>query len=354
MKDTHRATDTRQTIRIGQRLVGAAHPTFVIAEIGSNHDGDFDRARALVDQAAAAGADAVKFQSFTAEGMINRHLGSARDGAPPHPAWETLVRLALPAEWHAPLKAHAEARGVVFLSAPFDAARAALLNEIGVAAFKLASSEITNRPFLHAVARHGRPVLLSTGLATLAEVEAAAATLRGAGLAEFALLHCVAQYPPGFAELNLRSLAALAPLAPVTGFSDHTPGSVAALGAVALGARIIEKHVTDDRGRPGPDHPYALEMAELAALVRSIRDLEAALGDGVKRPSPNEEVERRFSFRGVYAARPLAAGAVIEPADLKCVRPAAALAPADVAALVGRRLTTDLPAHAALAWSDVD
>jgi len=340
-------------IRVAGRPIGADHPTFVVAEIGSNHDGSLDRARALVDAAAAAGADAVKFQSFTAAGMVNRHLGSVRDGAPPHPAWETLERLTLPAEWHAPLQAHAAARGIVFLSAPFDAERAALLDRIGVAAFKLASSEITNRPFLRKVASFGRPVILSTGLATLAEVEAAVATLRGAGLRELALLHCVAQYPPAFAELNLRALQALAPLAPVVGLSDHSPGSTAALGAVALGARIVEKHVTDDRGRPGPDHPYALELAELTALVRSIRDLEAALGDGVKRPSPSEEAERRFSFRGVYAARPLAAGKTLTADDLKCVRPAGPLGPADVAALLGQRLAVDVPAHAALAWSDV-
>jgi sialic acid synthase SpsE len=340
-------------IRVAGRPIGADHPTFVIAEIGSNHDGSLDRARALVDAAAAAGADAVKFQSFTAGGMVNRYLGSVRDGAPPHPAWETLERLTLPPEWHAPLQAHAEERGVVFLSAPFEAERAALLDGIDVAAFKLASSEITNRPFLRQVAAYGRPVILSTGLATLAEVEAAAATLRSVGLTEFALLHCVAQYPPAFAELNLRSLQALAPLAPVVGFSDHTPGVTAALGAVALGARIIEKHVTDDRRRPGPDHPYALELVELATLVRSLRDLEAALGDGVKRPSPNEEVERRFSFRGVYAARPLAAGQPLTADDLKCVRPAAALAPPDVAALVGQRLAVDVPVHAALTWADL-
>ena len=337
--------------RLAARPIGGDHPCFVIAELGSNHDGSLERARALVDAAAAAGADAVKVQSFTAAGMVNRHLGSSRDGAPEHPAWDTLERLTVPDAWHAALMAHAAARGVVFLSAPFDEERAALLDRVGVAAFKLASSEITNLPLLHAVARYGRPVILSTGLATEAEVEAATAALRAEGLGDFALLHCVSQYPTKFEEVNLRAIPTIARLAPVVGFSDHTPGISAPLGAVALGAKIVEKHVTDKR--PGPDHGYALEMDELAAMVRGIRELERALGDGVKRPSPGEEAERGFSFRGVYATRALPAGTLLGEEHLKCVRPATAIGPGDLPALLGSTLATDVPAHAALRWEDV-
>lgn len=339
---------------IADRPVGGDHPCFVIAEIGSNHDGSLERAKTLIDAAAKAGADAVKFQSFTAGGMVNRHQGSAREGAPEHPAWETLSRLALPDEWHAELKAHAESRGVVFLSAPFDDERAALLDRVGVAAYKLASSEVTNLPFLRAVASHGRPVILSTGLATRDEAEAAAEALREAGCEQFALLHCVSQYPTRFEEVNLRAIPAIADLAPVVGFSDHSPGIVAPLGAVALGAKIVEKHVTDDRSRPGPDHGYALEMDELAAMVRGIRDLELALGDGVKRPSQNEEGERAFSFRGVYTTASLPAGTVLDAEHLKCVRPAGPLGPSDVPALLGKRLKSDVPAHTALRRDDVE
>ena len=339
--------------RIGERSVGPSSPCFVIAELGSNHDGELDRARRLIDAVAEAGADAVKLQSFTASGLINAHLGSARDGAPAHPAFAVLERLAVPEEWHAVLQRHAWDRGLVFLSAPFDDARAALLDALGVSAFKLASSEVTHLPFLRRVARYGRPLLLSTGMATLDEVRQAAAAVRDEGLTSFALLHCVSQYPTPFEDVNLRALHALAPLAPVIGLSDHSPGIVAPLGAVALGAHIVEKHVTDDRSRPGPDHGYALEMAELAKMVQRIRELEAALGDGEKRPTEAERGERAFSFRGVYATTDLAAGTVLTAAHLKCVRPAAALGPEDVTRLLGRELSVDVPAHTALTWQDL-
>ncbi len=345
------------TFRRGERWVGDGQPCYVIAELGSNHDGDLDRARALIDQVAEAGADAVKLQSFTAEGLINRHLGSAGDGAPKHPAWEILQRLTVPEAWHSALLDHARSRGIAFLSSPFDSERAALLHRIGLPALKLASSEVTNLPFIREVAREAarleRPIILSTGMATLEEAERAATAIREEGLADFALLHCVSQYPTPFEAVNLRAIATLAPLAPVVGFSDHSPGVTAPLGAVALGAKIIEKHVTDDRSRPGPDHGYALEMSELAEMVTRIRELEAALGDGVKRPTPDEEKERAFSFRGVYAATSLKAGTVLTAEHLKCVRPAAALGPDDLASLIGRRLVADLAAHTAVTWEVV-
>ena len=339
---------------IGGRRVGPGQPCLIVAELGSNHDGDLARARRLIDAVAAAGADAVKLQSFTAEGLVNRHLGSARDGAPPHPAYEVLERLAVPDAWHGALQQHAEAQGLRFLSAPFDEGRAALLAELGVPAFKIASSEVVNLPFLRAVAGYGRPVLLSTGLATLDEVRAAAGALQEAGLeGAYALLHCVSQYPTPMEAVNLRAMRALAPFTEVLGLSDHSPGVVAPLGAVALGAHVIEKHVTDDRARPGPDHGYALEMDELAEMVLRIRELEAALGDGCKRPTPAEEQERAFSFRGVYAAAPLVAGTVLRREHLKCVRPAAALGPGDLGRLIGRTLVGDVPAHAALTLRDL-
>lgn len=328
-------------IRIGERRVGPDHPCFVIAEIGSNHDGSLDRARHLVDEAAAAGADAVKLQSFTAEGLVN---GT-------HPAYDVIARLSVPDDWHYKIRAHAEACGLVFLSAPFDEERAALLDAIGIAAFKVASSEVTNLPFLATLARYGRPVLLSTGLATLDEAATAVATMRAQGLAELVLLHCVAQYPTPFADVNLRAIEALRRLVPVVGFSDHSIGMAAPLGAVALGANILEKHVTDDRSRPGPDHGYAMEMGELRTLVARIRELEAALGDGVKRPTAVEEGERRFSFRGIYARTTLPAGTRLGPEHLKCVRPSAALGPSDLPQLLGRTLTAELAPHAPITWA---
>jgi N,N'-diacetyllegionaminate synthase len=332
------------SVRLGERALGDGAPCLVIAEIGSNHDGSLERALALVDAAAAAGADAVKFQSFRAATLLARRRPLAGGGWQPAAAYSILERLELPAEWHVSLRDRARDRGVLFLSTPFDEERAGLLAALGVPAFKVASGDLTHVPLLRRIGGFGRPVLLSTGLATPDEVDAAlAAIAEGAGAPErrppVVLLHCVSLYPLQPGDANLRALPALrARYGCPVGWSDHSPGHTLALGAVALGACVIEKHFTDDRTRPGPDHPFAMEPAEFRDMVSAIRDLEAALGDGEKRPRCGEEGERTWARRSVHAARALGAGAVLEARDLKIVRPALGLPPAAFASLLGRRL----------------
>jgi sialic acid synthase SpsE len=331
-------------INLGERTCGDGAPCLVIAEIGSNHDGSLERALALVDVAARAGADAVKFQSFRAATLLARRRPAPGGGWQPAPAYPTLERLELRADWHAPLRDRARARGLVFLSTPFDEERATLLAALGVPAFKVASGDLTHVPLLRRIGSFGRPVLLSTGLATPEEVDAAlAAIAEGAGAAArrppVVLLHCVSLYPPRPGDANLRALPALrARTGCPVGWSDHSPGHTLALGAVALGACVIEKHLTDDRARPGPDHAFAMEPGEFRTMVTAIREIEEALGDGTKRPRGGEEAERTWARRGIYAARPLGAGAVLEARDLKIVRPALGLPPSAAASLVGRRL----------------
>jgi sialic acid synthase SpsE len=337
-------------MRIGDRPVGAGAPCFVIAEVGSNHDGSLERACALIDRAAEAGADAVKFQSFRAASLLARRRRGADGGWEPSAAYPTLERLEVPAEWHSPLRDRAQAAGVVFLSTAFDEERATLLAALGVPAMKVASGDLTHLPLLRRIGAFGRPVLLSTGLATTEEIGAAVAAVEeGAGGATrrppIVLLHCVSLYPLRPGDANLRALATLGRRfdCPV-GWSDHSPGWTLALGAVALGASVIEKHLTDDRSRPGPDHPFAMEPREFRAMVEAVREIEAALGDGEKRPRPDEEAERTWARRSLHAARPLGRGAVLAARDVKVVRPALGLPPAALPTILGRRLVRALEA----------
>lgn len=331
-------------ITLGDRTLGDGAPSLVIAEIGSNHDGSLERALALIDAAADAGADAVKFQSFRAATLLARRRPAPGGGWEPSAAYPTLERLELRSDWHVPLRDRARARGVLFLSTPFDEERATFLAGLGVPAFKVASGDLTHVPLLRRIGGFGRPVLLSTGLATPEEVDAALAAIgEGAGAVErrppVVLLHCVSLYPLRPGDANLRALPTLrARYGCPVGWSDHSPGHTLAVGAVALGACVVEKHFTDDRRRPGPDHGFAMEPGDFRTMVTAIRDLEMALGDGCKRPQRDEEGERTWARRSVYAARSLGVGAVLQARDLKVVRPALGLPPAALAGLVGRRL----------------
>jgi len=321
-----RVPHARAVFSIAERPIGADAPVYVIAEIGSNHDGELERALGLVEAAAAAGADAVKFQSFTADGLSRR-------GEAAHPVLE---KLALPDAWIAPLRACAAERGLHFLSTPFDEGAASTLAGHDLPAFKIASGDLTHAPLLDHVAAFGRPVLLSTGLSDLEEVEAAVARI--GDRVPLALLHCVASYPPSPDDWNLRAVATLAAhFGCVVGLSDHSAGHAAVCGAVALGARVVEKHLSDDPSRPGPDHAYALSTSDFAAMVSAVRDLERGLGDGLKRCAPSERGGLVGGRRSLHAARAIAAGERLDASMVKVVRPADGLPPDALAAVVVRR-----------------
>lgn len=333
----------RSTIRIAGRQVGTGYPVFVIAEIGSNHDSDLGKAKELIRAAKDAGADAVKLQSFTAEGLLNP-LRPDNDGKwTPHPAYPIIERLTVPEEWHGILNDYCNSIGVIFLSAPFDSGRATLLNEIGVPAFKLASGELTNEPLLKQVASYGKPIILSTGAAYLEEVRRAVDVITEAKNFEVALLHCASLYPPKYEDMNIMAMTALArEFGCPVGFSDHTPGDTVPTAAVALGASIIEKHITLDRTLKGPDHPYAMEVEEFRSMVAEIRNLEKALGDGVKRPSESEMGERVGARRSIYARTDIHKGEVITSEKVKLVRHAYGLEPRDLGGIIGKIALRDL------------
>jgi len=333
----------RSTIKISGRSVGTGYPTYVIAEIGSNHDSDLEKAKEIIRAAKYAGADAVKFQSFTAEGLLNP-LRPDTDGKwSAHPAYPIIERLTVPEQWHELLFQFCASVGITFLSAPFDEGRAELLHEIGVPAFKLASGELTNEPLLKQVASYGKPIILSTGAAYLEEVRRAVEVILEQKNFEAALLHCASLYPPKYEDMNITAMTTLArEFGCPVGFSDHTPGNTVATAAVALGASIIEKHITLDRKLKGPDHPYAMEVEEFKFMVSEIRNLEKALGDGVKRPSESEMAERVGARRSIYARTDIHRGDVITTDMVKLVRHAYGLEPRDLGGIIGKTALRDL------------
>lgn len=325
-----------------------AHRTFVIAEAGVNHNGDLALARKLVDVAADAGADAVKFQTFSVDRLVTPTAAPAeyqrRTGAASQ--HEMLRQLELSPAAHEDLAAHCATRGIEFMSTPFDPESARFLAGLGVRRLKVPSGEITNLPLLEVVGSFGRQVILSTGMAEMAEVETAVATLRRAGASDLVVLQCVSNYPAEAAATNLRVMDTYAQAFGVpVGLSDHTVGLTIAIAAVARGARYLEKHFTLDRTLPGPDHQASLEPDELAALVRAVRDVEAAIGDGIKRPAPSELPVRDVARKSLVAARDLTAGSVLRQEDLVILRPGTGISPARLPEVVGRRTARAIPAH---------
>lgn len=342
-----------RTLKIGSRVIGKEEPTMCIAEIGSNHDGDLQKGKDLMHASKEAGADAVKFQSFTAEGLFNPYRPENGKWTP-HPAYPLIEKLTLPEEWHYELKEYADSLGIMFLSAAFDADRAALLDRIGVPAFKVASGDLTNEPLLAQLAGYKKPMIISTGASYLGEVERAIEVIRGEGNNEIALLHCVSLYPPCFEDANIRAMTTLAAAFDLpVGYSDHTPGWTVPIAAVALGGSIIEKHITFSRSLKGPDHPYALEVDEYKTMVQEIRNLEKAIGDGRKRPAHAEMGERTGARRSIYARSNIEEGTVITADVLKLVRHAYGLKPGDMKMLIGKTAARNIDAHELITWKDI-
>jgi N,N'-diacetyllegionaminate synthase len=341
------------------RAIEPGRPVFVIAEAGVNHNGDAAMARALIDAAADSGADAVKFQTFRTSALTSRTAPKAAYQIEATGAGESqsemLMRLELSTGTLRALQAHAAARGIVFFSTPFDEASADTLGALGVPMFKIPSGEITNLPLLRHVAAKGKPIILSTGMSTLDEVEQALAAIGDVADVPVAILHCVSAYPAPVGEVNLRAMDALRDrFGRPVGLSDHTLGLEIALAAVARGAAIVEKHLTLDKNLPGPDHRASLEPAEMAALVRGIRNVEAALGDGVKRPMPSELDTRRVARKSLVAARALRAGEELVKDAVAVKRPGTGISPAELERALGRRVRRDLAADDVIDWTALE
>lgn len=331
---------------IAGRDIGPDQPPFVIAELSGNHNGDIGRAKALIDAAAAAGADAVKLQTYTADTITIDHdgpgfrlQGGLWDG---RTLYDLYSEAFTPFEWHAPLFAHAHECGLICFSSPFDETAIALLEDLEAPAFKIASFEAIDLPLIARAAAGGKPLIISTGMTSPDEIAQAVETANRAGAGGVALLHCVSAYPATFAEANLAMIPRLAEdYGCVVGLSDHTPGTAAAVAAVALGARIIEKHFTLSRADGGPDSSFSLEPEELTRLVQDCRSAFDALGEANYRRSETEAHNRQFR-RSLYVVRDVAAGAVLTSADVRSIRPGYGLEPGRLPDVLGRPATRDL------------
>lgn len=347
-----------QPLAIMGRQVGPGHRCLVIAEAGVNHNGRVDAAKQLIDAAAEAHADIIKFQTFGAERLASPVAPKAayqrQAAGEGESQLEMLRRLELSAGEFGALQAHCRVRGIGFLSTPFDEESADVLEALGVAAFKIGSGEVTNLPLLEHVARKRKPLLLSTGMSTLQEVDQAVRVIRRAGNDQIVLLHCVSNYPANPAEVNLRAMHTMAAALHLpVGYSDHTLGIEVALAAAALGACVIEKHLTLDRSLPGPDHAASIEPDAFARLVSGIRAVESALGDGRKQPSPREAEVARAARKSLVAARHIRAGTPLTEELVAIKRPGTGLPPGLRGQVIGRKAKIDIPGGAVLTWDMV-
>jgi len=334
-------------------------PCFVIAEAGVNHNGRLEMARQLVDVAVQAGADTVKFQTFKTENFMTRNAEKAEyqketTGAE-ESQYEMIKKLELSEEDFKDLFAYAQEKGITFLSSAFDKGSVDLLETLGVPAFKIPSGEITNFPLLRYIARKKKPIILSTGMSTLSEIEEALEVLQKEGAKEIILLHCITNYPAKIEDMNLRVMETLrnAFKLPV-GLSDHTLGITIPIAAVALGACVIEKHFTLDKNLPGPDHRASLDPDELRQMVRAIRDVERAKGDGVRKPTKEEEENKKVVRRSIVAKVDIPERAIVTKEMLDIKRPGIGIEPRYIEEIVGATAKVDIKRNDSITWSKIE
>ena len=337
--------------------------TLIIAEAGVNHNGSLENAKKLIDAAAAAGADYVKFQTFKAHKLVSSQAKKANyqkqnvnDGDDSQLAM--IKKLELSEEMHLELFEYCIKKGIKFLSTGFDEDSIDLLEKLGIDLFKIPSGEITNKPYLQHIARKGKPVILSTGMADMKEIEDALAVFSAEGLPmdKITILHCNTEYPTPMEDVNLRAMLHIKETFGVqAGYSDHTLGIEVPIAAVALGATVIEKHFTLDRNMPGPDHKASLEPKELLAMVKAIRNTEKALsGSGLKEPSPSEMPNIPVARKSIHYAGNLGKGHIIAKTDLVMKRPGDGISPMEYEKCLGKKLIRNVTTDKMLKWEDLE
>ncbi len=345
------------TFNIGDHLVGPGHPTFIIAEAGVNHNGDVELAYQLIDAAHAAGATAVKFQTFRAKDGSTRNVqkvgyqaaNTGDDGS----MYEMIRKLELDYEVFRDLKKYCDDKGIVFLSSPHTPTASPFLADL-VPAFKIGSGDLNNLPFLAQTASYGLPMILGTGMGTMPEIKTAIQTMRAAGAEDIAMLHCTTSYPCPFEDVNLRAMQLMQEeLDCMVGYSDHTSGITVPVMAVAMGAHIIEKHFSLDKTMEGPDHKASLEPHELAAMVKAIREAETALGKKEKEPTESEREIMQTVRKSVVANQAIPAGTTITEDMLIIKRPGTGIAPREWENVVGKIAAVDIQEDTLVEWSDL-
>lgn len=342
----------KKEVILGDKKVGEGHPTYIIAELGSNHNRNLNIAKKMINKAAEAGVDAVKFQTFKAEYLYSKKTPKfSKDNIKP---FDLIKAIELPREWHKELYKYSVERDLHFLSSPFDFEAVDELDKIGVLAFKVASFEITDLELLKYIAKKKKPIILSTGMATLGEIEEALEVIRSQGNDDVILLHCNSLYPSPVEIVNLNVINMLSRAFQIPiGFSDHTIGIHISIAAVAKGSKVVEKHFTLDRKMKGPDHSFAIEPNELKQMVQNIRDVEKAMGTGVKERTKDEQEMYEKGRRSIIAAKDISKGTKITRDMLIIKRPGFGIKPKFLDMVVGKTTKRDIKAEQWLVWEDI-
>jgi len=347
-----------EPVKIAGRPVGPGYPALIIAEVGSNFDRDIEKAKKLVDLAKECGADAIKFQSFAAEKIINR--ASFEEGSDAEfqkkwkkSVWEIYKEAEFPREWHREIVDYCKKRGIMFLSSPYDKEAVDLLDEIDLPAYKIGSGDVTFLQLVEYIAKKGKPILMGVGASTMSEIEEAVEVIRKHNN-QLILLQCVTNYPSSFEDANVKAMKTLEDAFNVpVGYSDHTSGSVVPVLSIAFGCCVIEKHFTDDKTLPGPDHSFALNVDEFRQLVTDVRNAEAALGSPIKKIYPSEEKTKIVQRRSLFAKTDIQKGTVITEDMIGILRPWKGLLPKYFAVVVGKTAKKDIKAGEAITWEKV-
>jgi len=346
-----------QKIKIGKKTISDHGSVFIIAEAGVNHNGDLKLAKKLIDMAKEAGADAVKFQTFLPEELVTKHAAKAkyqRKASDDGSQYEMLKKLQLSSSDFKMLFQYCQKRKIIFLSTPFDFQSARFLNQLNVPAFKIGSGDMNNLPLLSQIAGYKKPIILSTGMSTLTEVKEAYRTIQARGNRKIILLHCTSNYPTKFEDVNLNAMLTLKNTFPsIIGCSDHTLGIEVPIAAVALGARIIEKHLTLDRKLPGPDHKTSLNPEEFQMMVESIRNIEKAKGNIKKEPNKSEIEISKVIRKSIIAARSISRDSLLTTKMLTIKRPGTGIKPKYFNRLIGRKVKKNISKDHILQWNEV-
>lgn len=341
------------SINIDGKIISEKSPCFIIAEAGSNHNGKYDQAIKLIDIAVEAGADAVKFQLFMADKIAARteHEVAKLNSDYGTDLFELYKNSEFPREWIPDLMDYCRERNITFLATPFDYEAVDLLEKNNISAYKVASFELVHLPLLKYIAKKDKPMILSTGMATLAEVEEAIQVIRGEGNNKIVILHCGISYPMPFSEVNLKAMSAIKnSFNVITGYSDHTCGNVVPVLVVGMDGRVIEKHFTLDKTLKGPDHEFALNPVELKQMINSVRNAEKAKGDGIKRPADIELIHKKRGRRSLFVNKRLKAGDILTNEDIEVLRPGVGLKPKYLDIVNGAILKKDINSYDPITW----
>lgn len=351
-----------KSIAIGEKIIGPGQPTFIIAEVGVNHNGDLEIAKQMIDLAQEAGVDAIKFQSFRAEEFVvesdnvtyTYYEGKNKERQITENMYDMFKRLELPIKWHQELFTYAKKKGLLVFSTAQDTLAADLLDELDVPCFKVGSDDLTNLPLLKYLAMKNKPIILSTGMSYISEIQDAVETIRQAGNEKIVLLHCISNYPTKPEDVNLNCMKTLGQLFSLPiGFSDHTEGSFIPTIAVALGACVIEKHFTLDKDMTGPDHWFSCDPKELKLMVKLIRQTEKSLGNGYKTVFSFEEEIYKLARRSVVAKMVIPEGSIITADMLTLKRPGTGIPPKMLELVIGRQARKDIQPNEIILWEHI-